>query len=47
MIQTFHAWPIRTAVIIGAADNVINGLNDNTTVAIEIDNDFEWILNGN
>ncbi len=47
MIQTFHSFVIQSAVILGAAHDVINGLNDNTTAAIEIDNDFEWIVNGN
>lgn len=43
MIQTFHAFPVRAAVA-AVAVNVINGLNDNTTIAAEVDNDFEWIL---
>ena len=43
MLQTFHAVPIRAAVTVAPA-RVINGLKDNTTVAIEIDYDFEWLL---
>lgn len=46
MIQTFHAFPVRAAVA-AVATRVINGLNDNTTTALEIDADFEWLLNGN
>lgn len=46
MIQTFHAVPFRSAVA-AVAVQIINGAKDNTTTAIEIDNDFEWLLNGN
>ena len=44
MLQTFHAVPFRSTVQLGAAVNVINGLMANTTAAIEIDNDFDWLL---
>ncbi len=46
MIQTFHAVPFRAAVA-PAQPKVVNGAKDNTTTAIEIDNDFEWLLIGN
>jgi hypothetical protein len=46
MLQTFHAFPIRAAV---AAVNVlvVNTAKGNTTAAIEIDYDFEWLMTGN
>ena len=43
MIQTFHAFPVRLAVATVPV-SVVNGLKDNTTVALEIDAVFEWIL---
>jgi len=44
MIQTFHAVPIRAAIAVSVPISTINGLNDNTTAALEIDADFEWLL---
>ena len=46
MLQTFHAVPIRAAVQVVRA-LVVNTAKGNTTTAIEIDYDFEWLLNGN
>ncbi len=45
MIQAAHAFVIRTAVQ-AVTVSVVNGLRP-ADVATEIDNDFDWLLNGN